>query len=268
MVIVKTSSFLLYHISLQEKPKSLKMFPVNGHISDFINCPGRLSMDQTFSSWKGASPNLYPCSFHSNADTVFVERAKEFGPSEAPVWGDWKVSQGNHSQRRVKFLGTISCLNKQSLPSPWGWTGSRTTLWDQVYFRDQWTGDKNKCEESGPWVWLHGSSGNNMLFFCLLINNLSLCQTWNSCYLGANMSAWHRTGHGKQEPGLCWLKSGSGPHWEVVCLGVLLVSCLLNYPLTVLSDLLSWQMDPSPLLQLPTKLPLCSIRDQSWKGFH
>lgn len=41
---------------------------------------------------------------------------------------------------------------------------------------------------------------------------------------------------GKQEPGLCWLKSGSWPRGEVVCPGVLHVSCLLNYPLTSLSE--------------------------------
>lgn len=161
-------SFLLYHISLQMKSENLKKFPVNGHISDFINSQIRLLMDQKSSSWKGASPNLPTCSFHSNADTVFVEIVGEFGQPEAPVWGDWKASQGNHSQRRVEFLGTISCLNKQSLPNPWGWAGSGTTLWDQVHYRGQSALDKNNCEESGPWFWLHGRSRNNMVFQSLI----------------------------------------------------------------------------------------------------
>ena len=156
--------FLLYHISLQVKPKSLKKFPVNGHISEFINSQSKLSMDQKFSSWKGASPNLSTCSFHSNADTVFVEIVGKFGQPEAPVHGDWKVSRGNHSQRQVEFLGTVSCLNKQPLPSPWGWACSGTTIWDQVHYRGQWALDKIKCEESGPWVWLHGRPRNNVVF--------------------------------------------------------------------------------------------------------
>lgn len=152
------------------KSENLKKLPVNGHISDFINSQSRLLMDPKFSSWKGASPNLSTFSFHSNADTVFVEIVGEFGQPEAPVWGDGKASQGNHSQRRVEFLGTISCLNKQPLPNPRGWAGSGTTLWDQIHYRGQSALDKNKCEESGLWFWLHGRLRNNMVFQSLINN--------------------------------------------------------------------------------------------------
>lgn len=40
----------------------------------------------------------------------------------------------------------------------------------------------------------------------------------------------------RQEPGLHWLKSGSWPHGEVVCLGVVHISGLLNDPPTFLSE--------------------------------
>lgn len=227
----------------------------------------RLLMDPKFSSWKGASPNFSTFSFHSNADTVFVEIVGEFGQPEAPVWGDQKASQGNHSQRRVEFLGTISCLNKQPIPKPWGWADSGTTLWDQVHYRGQSALDKNKCEESGPWFWLHGRPRNNMVFQSLINNwepapNLEfmlesiLVQTCQ-CYTA-------RTGGG--ETGARTPLVVHMGRLFVLELSALVVriSRLLNLPFW--SCLLSWQMDPSPHLGCPPCCLCAQTRTEVGKG--
>lgn len=68
----------------------------------------------------------------------------------------------------------------------------------------------------------------------------SLRQTWNSCRSLSWFKHVNVTQPGlaveKHEPGLHWLKSGSWPQGEVVCLGVAHVSHLLNNPPTSLSE--------------------------------
>lgn len=59
---------------------------------------------------------------------------------------------------------------------------------------------------------------------------------------------------GKQEPGLYGLKSCSWPDWEAVCLGILLVSSLFNYPLTSLVEAF---YSASKLVPLPVSAAYC-----------
>lgn len=94
---------------------------------------------------------------------LFVE-IEEFSQPEALVRGDWKVSQGNHSQRRVEFLWAVSCLNKQPIPNPPAWPGSGTTLWDQAHCRGRKPWAKKNVKKEVPGVRLHDSPRNNMAF--------------------------------------------------------------------------------------------------------
>lgn len=95
----------------------------------------------------------------------------------------------------------------------------------------------------------------------LVINKVSLCQTWHS-FLGLAwlLSMWQtELAMGNQEPRLYGWKFGSWPNWEAVCLGVLLLSSLFN----ILSPPFLKLYTPSKLA--PLLLSAALDKDQGWK---
>lgn len=137
--------------------------------------------------------------------TLFVEIVEEFSQPEAPVWGDWKVSQGNHSQRRVKFLWAVSC-----------WTNSPSQALEAELVQGLPFGIKSALAASEPWTKVKRrkwslrfdtmAAPEKTWFFSLVINNMSLCQTHSLVCLGLWQCDTDRTGQSKTGAKTLWVQ--------------------------------------------------------------